>query len=130
MADENQTAPALPPASRARGLTGAAPRKVGFRADQTPYPGVDPVTGERKAVTYNGLREEFGTTEGVRLYNAIAVAGFGGVPPDRRPLDLVSLRAESARAGLDERRLELHGMRRERVAEILAAAEEARAQSA
>jgi hypothetical protein len=103
-------------------LTGAPQqtRRPGFRQDGTPYPGVDMATGERKAVTYAGLMEEFGDSQGVALYNAIAVAAFGGVPPDRRPLDLVSLREESAREGLSEAQRLKRAERRKRVELLLA----------
>jgi hypothetical protein len=62
----------------------------GLRADGTAYPGVDPDTGERKAVTWDGLREEFGEREGARLYNALAVAAFGGVQPGRPSLSYIT----------------------------------------
>lgn len=62
----------------------------GFRSDGTAYPGVDPDTGERKAVTWAGLREEFGEREGARLYNAVAVAAFGGVQPGRPSLSYIT----------------------------------------
>lgn len=97
-----------------------AARRPGFRADGTVYPGVDPATGERKAVTLPGLKEEFGDALGVQVYNAIAVAAYGGVPPDHRPLDLVSLRDESARADLSEARQQKRIERRKRVERILA----------
>ena len=96
------------------------PRRPGFRADGTPYPGVDMATGVRKSVTYGGLMEEFGDAQGVAIYNGIAVAAYGGVPPDRRPLDLVSLRDESARDGLSEPQKKRRVERRERVEQILA----------
>ena len=62
----------------------------GFRADNSAYPGVEPDTGERKAVTWAGLREEFGEREGARLYNDIAVAAFGGVQPGRPSLSYIT----------------------------------------
>src|ERR1043165_2960635 len=62
----------------------------GFRSDSTAYPGVDPDTGERKAVTWAGLREEFGEREGARLYNDLAVAAFGGVQPGRPSLSYIT----------------------------------------
>src|ERR1051325_261669 len=62
----------------------------GFRSDGTAYPGVDPDTGERKAGTWNGLREEFGEREGARLYNDLAVAAFGGVQPGRPSLSYIT----------------------------------------
>jgi hypothetical protein len=63
----------------------------GFRADGTAYPGVDPDTGERKAVTWDGLRAEFGERRGSRLYNELAVAAFAGVQPGRPDLSLATL---------------------------------------
>lgn len=62
----------------------------GFRADGSAYPGVDPDTGERKAVTWAGLREEFGDREGARLYNDLAVAAFGGVQPGKPSLSYIT----------------------------------------
>jgi hypothetical protein len=62
----------------------------GFRADGAAYPGVDQDTGERKAVTWNGLREEFGERDGARLYNDLAVAAFGGVQPGRPSLSYIT----------------------------------------
>ena len=62
----------------------------GFRADGTAFPGVDPDTGERKAVTWAGLREEFGEREGAILYNGIAVAAFGGVQPGKPSLSYIT----------------------------------------
>src|ERR1051325_3033943 len=62
----------------------------GFRSDGTAYAGVDPDTGERKAVTWSGLREEFGDREGARLYNDLAVAAFGGVQPGRPSLSYIT----------------------------------------
>lgn len=97
-----------------------APRRAGFRENGTSYPGVDMATGRRKSVTYAGLQEEFGDAQGVAIYNAIAVAAFGGVPPDRRPLDLVSLGDESAREGLSEAQQKKRAERRKRVEQILA----------
>jgi len=62
----------------------------GFRPDGTAYPGVDPDTGERKAVTWTGLREEFGERDGARLYNDLAVAAFGGVQPGKPSLSYIT----------------------------------------
>jgi len=73
----------LPPPTKAK-------YEPGMRADKTAYPGVDPDTGERKAVTWTGLREEFGEREGARLYNDLAVAAFGGVQPGRPSLSLIT----------------------------------------
>jgi hypothetical protein len=74
-------------------ITGAKTRKRehGFNVKGEAFPGVDPDTGERKAVTWIGLREEFGEREGARLYNALAVAAFGGVQPGRPALSLATL---------------------------------------
>lgn len=71
-------------------ITTAKKYEPGFRADGTAYPGVDPDTGERKAVTWAGLREEFGEREGARLYNDLAVAAFGGVQPGRPSLSYIT----------------------------------------
>lgn len=66
-------------------------REAGFNAEGKAFPGVDPDTGERHAVTWNGLREEFGVRTGSKLYNDIAVAGYGGVQPNRPALSLLPL---------------------------------------
>lgn len=66
-------------------------REPGFNAEGKAFPGVDPDTGERHAVTWAGLREEFGERKGSKLYNDIAVAGFGGVQPHRPALSLLTL---------------------------------------
>lgn len=65
-------------------------REPGFNAEDKAYPGVDPDTGERKAVTWDGLRAEFGERRGSRLYNDLAVAAFGGVQPGRPDLSLAT----------------------------------------
>jgi hypothetical protein len=84
---ETPVAPAQP--TRAEVVTGKK-YEPGFRADGTAYPGVDADTGERKAVTWNGLREEFGDRDGARLYNDLAVAAFGGVQPGRPSLSYIT----------------------------------------
>lgn len=73
-------------------ITGAKAKKYepGFDAEGKAYPGVDPDTGERKAVTWAGLRAEFGEREGSRLYNDLAVAAFGGVQPGRPSLSYIT----------------------------------------
>jgi len=73
-------------------LVPAKPKKIehGFNAEGKAYPGVDPDTGERKAVTWDGLRAEFGEREGARLYNDLAVAAFGGVQPGRPSLSYIT----------------------------------------
>lgn len=81
-ADDTQQSNATPPASK-----GYEP---GFRPNGTAFPGVDPDTGERHAVTWDGLRAEFGERKGSRLYNDLAVAAFGGVQPGRPSLSLIT----------------------------------------
>jgi hypothetical protein len=80
-------------------ITGAKTKKpeAGFNAKGEAFPGVDPDTGERKAVTWNGLREEFGVRNGSKLYNDIAVAGFGGVQPNRPSLSILTLQSQYMR---------------------------------
>lgn len=73
-------------------------REAGFNAEGKAFPGVDPDTGERHAVTWNGLREEFGVRTGSKLYNDIAVAGFGGVQPSRPALSLLTLQDKYMRS--------------------------------
>jgi hypothetical protein len=68
----------------------ATKREAGFSVEGKAFPGVDPDTGERKAVTWDGLRAEFGERRGSRLYNDLAVAAFGGVQPGRPDLSVVT----------------------------------------
>lgn len=117
MSDDNQEQKGQ---ELAKSLPPVRARRPGFRADGTPYPGVDMATGVRRSVTYDGLKEEFGDAQGVALYNSIAVTAYGGVPPDRRPLDLISLRDESGQEGLSEARQQKRVERRKRVEQILA----------
>jgi hypothetical protein len=49
----------------------AAP-KPGFNAKGEEFPGVDPDTGERVTVTFEGLKQEFGDEKGASLYRQIA----------------------------------------------------------
>lgn len=70
----------------------------GFNAEGKAFPGVDPDTGERHAVTWHGLREEFGVRTGSKLYNDIAVAAFGGVQPNRPALSLLTLQDKYMRS--------------------------------
>jgi hypothetical protein len=72
-------------------------REAGFNAEGKAFPGVDPDTGERKAVTWDGLRAEFGERIGARLYNALAVAAFGGVQPGKPDLSIVTTELFRAR---------------------------------
>jgi hypothetical protein len=83
-------------------ITGAKAKKYrpGFNAAGKAYPGVDPDTEERKAVTWYGLRAEFGDRRGSRLYNDLAVAAFGGVQPGRPDLSLATLDEKWFRARL------------------------------
>lgn len=92
--------------------------------------GIDPETFERKAVTYKGLVEEFGKPIGPRLYNDIAVAGWGGVPANRADLSIATLKDEHiAPRGRDESeeefnaRMEKHRATRKRVEDLIAEAE-------
>jgi len=86
---DTQSAKPAAPTAKTEAVT-SAKYEPGFRADKSAYPGVDPDTGERKAVTWDGLREEFGEREGARLYNDIAVAAFGGVQPGRPSLSYIT----------------------------------------
>lgn len=92
--------------------------------------GIDPETFERKAVTYKGLVEEFGKPVGPRLYNDIAVAGWGGVPANRGDLSIMTLRDEYIMPrGRDEseeafnERMEKHRATRAKVEQLIAEAE-------
>lgn len=92
--------------------------------------GIDPETFERKAVTYKGLIEEFGKPVGPRLYNAIAVAGWGGVPANRSDLSIMTLQDEYIMPrGRDESeeafngRMEKHRATRAKVEQLIAEAE-------
>jgi hypothetical protein len=92
--------------------------------------GIDPDTFERKAVTWKGLLEEFGKPVGPRLYNAIAVAAFGGVPSNRADLSIMTLQDDYIMPrGRDESdevftaRLEKHRARRAKVEQLIADAE-------
>jgi hypothetical protein len=95
MADEiNASTTPIPAGAKAK------PREMGFSVEGKAYPGVDPDTGERKAVTWEGLRAEFGERKGSRLYNDLAVAAFGGVQPGRPDLSLATLDEKWFRARL------------------------------
>ena len=100
------------------------------QAEQLRRMGIDSETFERKAVTYNGLIREFGKPVGPQLYNAIAVAAFGGVPSNRGDLSIMTLQDEYiSPRGRDETeeefaaRLEKHRARRAKVEQLLADAE-------
>ncbi len=120
----------------AAAITGAKkPNALAARfVDQDPEAlrrrGIDPDTFERKAVTYKGLIEEFGKPAGPRLYNAIAVAGWGGVPANRADLSIMTLQDEYIMPrGRDESeeefntRMEKHRAVRAKVEQLIAEAE-------
>lgn len=69
----------------------AAARVQGVEADKLRRRGIDPDTFERRAVTYQGLIEEFGKPAGPRLYNEIAAAAFGGAQPGHPDLSIITL---------------------------------------
>lgn len=51
-----------------------AKRRPGFQDDgKTPYPGVDPESGERVTVTLQALRDEFGKAKGEEMYQQIGM---------------------------------------------------------
>lgn len=89
-------------ATKAAGTTGtesdakaAAPtQRPGFSREGKPYPGVDPDSGERKAVTYEGLQKEFGPKTGAELYREVALAGGFGRVEGNPDLSLVGLEGE------------------------------------
>lgn len=110
---------------------GLDPEKLGeAEAEQLRRVGIDSETYERKAVTYNGLIREFGRPLGPQIYNAIAVAAFGGVPSNKGDLSIMTLQDEYiSPRGRDEseedfsKRLEKHRARRAKVEQLLADAE-------
>lgn len=112
----------------ASAITGAK-KRAGFNAEGAAFPGVDPDTEERKAVTWAGLRDEFGTKVGSKLYNDIAVAAFGGVQPNRPSLSLLTLQDAYVRPKRQDeseedyaRMKERFAARRTKVESLLAAA--------
>lgn len=86
---------------------GDAAQRPGFTKEGKPYPGVDPESGERKAVTFEGLQKEFGPKTGSELYGKLAMAGGFGRVEGNPDLSLVGLEGEH----------------KKKVDEILAAAE-------
>lgn len=124
---KNDTAAGI---ARVRRL-GFDPKKIGeAEAEQLRRLGVDSETFERKAVTYNGLIKEFGRPLGPQIYNAIAVAAFGGVQPNRNALSIETLKDKwlvpRAANESDEdwaKREEKHRTQREKVYKLLADAE-------
>lgn len=86
----------------------AAPaQRAGFSREGKAYPGVDPDSGERKALTYEGAQKEFDPKRGAELYHAVAMAGGFGRVEGNPDLSLVGLEGEH----------------KTKVVEILAAAE-------
>ncbi|HEX7313299.1 MAG TPA: hypothetical protein VF297_05235 [Pyrinomonadaceae bacterium] len=82
-------------AKEATGGAGAAqPHRAGFSKEGKAYPGVDPDTGERKALTYEGAQKEFGPKTGAELYHAVALAGGFGRVEGNPDLSLVGLDGE------------------------------------
>lgn len=71
-------------------------RGAGFTKENKPYPGVHPDTGERKAVTYEGLQKEFGPKRGADLYMEIARVGGFGYVEGNPALSLVGMDDEHA----------------------------------
>lgn len=92
--------------------------------------GIDANTYERKALTWAGAIQEFGKPIGPRLYNEVHVAAFGPVPPGKNDINLMSLEDKwmSPRKPDEsdeeyETRKQKFTARRERVKELIAAAE-------
>lgn len=67
-----------------------AAQRPGFDKEGKPYPGVDPKTGKRKALTLEGAKAEFGEEGGEEVYRQIMVAGGYGIH-DHDSLLLVGL---------------------------------------
>jgi hypothetical protein len=59
--------------------TEEAKPRAGFTATGEPHPGVDPDTGERVSVTYEGLQAEFGSKKGAEIYRRVAGIKGGSV---------------------------------------------------
>jgi hypothetical protein len=74
--------------------TPKAAQRPGFSKEGKAYPGVDPDTGERKALTFEGAQKEFGPTKGAELYRAVAMAGGFGRVEGNPDLSLVGLEGE------------------------------------
>jgi hypothetical protein len=92
--------------------------------------GIDAYTYERKALTWNGAIQEFGLPLGPQVFNAVHTAAFGPVPPGKNDINLMSLEDKwmSPRKNDEtdkdyEARKKKFTERRERVQQILAAAE-------
>lgn len=105
--------------------------------------GIDADTYERKALTYQGAIREFGKPIGPRLYNEVHVAAFGPVRPGQNDINLMSLedrwisprRSDPSQRNFeteeefDERKAKFTA-RRERVQQLIAAAEKEAAKGA
>jgi hypothetical protein len=74
--------------------TPKATQRPGFSKEGKAYPGVDPDTGERRALTYEGAQREFGPKRGVEVYQAVAMAGGFGRVEGNPDLSLVGLTGE------------------------------------
>lgn len=92
--------------------------------------GIEPDTFERKAVTWEGLIEEFGRPVGPQLYNAIARAGWRSVPANKGDLSIETLKDQwivprQAKESEEEfnKRMAKHRETRERVERLIAEAE-------
>jgi hypothetical protein len=90
MADEEMQAGSTQTGSQAR----RAAARPGFNSQGKPYPGVDPETGERRALTYEGAQKEFGPRRGAEVYAAVAMAGGFGRVEGNPDLSLVGLEGE------------------------------------
>lgn len=78
-------------------------KRAGFNDKNEPYPGVDPDTGERKAVTFEGLKAEFGAKEGERIYFEISRLGGHGITEQNQidnypPLSLTGMKKQDVDA--------------------------------
>lgn len=78
-----------------------AAQRSGFTKEGKPYPGVDPDTGERKALTFEGAKREFGPKRGEDIYRAVAMAGGFGRVEGNPDLSLVGLEGEH-KAGVEK----------------------------
>lgn len=92
--------------------------------------GIDPDTFERKAVTWDGLIEEFGLPLGPQVFNSIAKAGWRAVPANRGDLSIETLKdrwivPRQAKESEEDfnKRMAKHRETRERVERILSEAE-------
>lgn len=77
-----------PEATEARA---AAAQRPGFTREGKPYPGVDPKTGERRALTLEGAKKEFGPKRGEEVYlEVMRAGGYGEIHPNDLLLDGLS----------------------------------------